>query len=120
MRFEGDRLRDILADQSEPVQVRDGYGGFEIEYRDPRAALPLLDRGKYYGVGNKKRIRYVQADGVAERVEPWGTKLDTSAPKGAVAPHITTNVTRKDSKHWKQRPDSVGTGRTGIRSQLRF
>ena len=56
MRFEGDQLRAILAYQVEPVVVRDGFGRTEVEYENPRAALAVLRRGNYYGVGHAKRM----------------------------------------------------------------
>jgi hypothetical protein len=83
MRFEGDHLRAILAYQTEPVVIRDGFGRPEVEYENPRAALAVLRRGNYYGIGHTKRIRFVQPDSVEDRVVPWGAEVDFGAPCGA-------------------------------------
>jgi|SRR5580704_3316012 hypothetical protein len=83
MRFEGDQLRAILAYQTEPVMVRDGFGRPEVEYENARAALPVLRRGTYYGVGHAKRIHFIQPYSVEDRVIPWGAEVDFGAPCGA-------------------------------------
>jgi hypothetical protein len=89
MRFEGDRLRSILSCQTDPVAVRDAFGRLETEYRNPGAALALLNRGDYYGIGSARRIRFVQAASAEGRVVPWGAELDFAAPAGAEAHYIT-------------------------------
>jgi hypothetical protein len=83
MRFDGDQLRAILAYQSEPVLIRDGFGRPEVEYAHPMAALAILRRGNYHGVGHAKRIRFIQPDSVQDRVIPWGAEADFGAPRGA-------------------------------------
>ena len=94
MRFEGDQLRAILAYQTEPVVVRDGFGRPEVEYADPRAALAVLRRGNYYGVGHAKRIRFVQPDSVEDRVVPWGAEVDFGAPCGAGFQYVSVRTGR--------------------------
>ena len=94
MRFEGDRLRAILAYQTEPVIVRDGFGRLEVEYENPRAVLTILRRGNYYGVGHGQRIRFVQPDCVEDRVVPWGTEVDFGAPSGAGFQYISVRAGR--------------------------
>jgi hypothetical protein len=92
MRFEGDQLRAILAYQTDPVVVRDGFGRPEVEYENPRAALSILRRGIYYGVGHRKRIRFIQPDSVEDRVAPWGTEVDFGAPRGAGSHYISVRT----------------------------
>ena len=94
MRFEGDRLRAILAYQTQPVVVRDGFGRLEVEYKDPRAALAILRRSNYYGVGHAKRIRFVQPNCVEDRIVPWGAEVDFGAPYGAGFQYISVRTGR--------------------------
>jgi hypothetical protein len=93
MRFDGGRLRAILAYQTEPVVVRNGFGRPEVEYENPRAALAVLRRGSYYGVGHAKRIRFLQPVSVEDRVVPWGAELDFEAPSGAGFQYLTRRGT---------------------------
>jgi hypothetical protein len=92
MRFLGDRLRAILAYQTEPVMVRDGFGQPEVEYENPRAAVAILRRGNYHGVGNAKRIRFLQPESMEDRVVPWGTEIDFGAPSGAGFQYISVGT----------------------------
>ena len=89
MRYEGQQLRNILEHQTEPVVVRDRFGRTEVEYDNPRAALAVLRRGNYYGVGHAKRIRFVQPDSVEDRVVPWGAEVDFGAPCGAGLQYVS-------------------------------
>jgi hypothetical protein len=92
MRFEGNRLRAILAYQTQPVVVRDGFGRPEVEYADPRAALAIIRRGNYYGVGNAKRIRFIQPDSVQDQIVPWGVEVDFGGPSGAGFQYISVRA----------------------------
>ena len=97
MRFEGDRLRAILAYQRAPVAVRDEFVRVEVEYQDARAALSVLRRGQYYGIGHAKRIRFVQPESSAVKVVPWGAELDFGPPAGAGSHYISGRAGR--TKH---------------------
>ena len=92
MRFEGNRLRAILAYQTQPVVVRDGFGRPEVEYEDPRAALAIIRRSNYYGVGHAKRIRFIQPDSVQDRIVPWGVEVDFGGPSGAGFQYISVRA----------------------------
>ena len=120
MIFEGDRLWAILTAQTEPVQVLNAYGRLETTYQDPRAALRVLSGGNYYGIGQKRRIRFIRPTRVEEGVTPWGANLDFSAPKGARAEIITQNHTSKGAKRWKSRPEKSKNGTTGSTVPLHF
>jgi len=113
MRFEGDQLRAILAYQTEPVQVRNGYGQREVIYADARAALGILRRANYYGIGHKKRIRFIQADGVAEQIVPWGAEVVNTVPKGACHDRVQSNHTDAGAKRWKAKPERSRSGAAG-------
>jgi hypothetical protein len=113
MIFEGEQLQDILMRQSEPVQIRDRFGHTEIEYQRASAAIGILQRGKYIGTGNKKRIWFLQAESSEDQVTPWGAQLDFRPPKGACAKIVDKNRTSLGAKKWKPRPDRIGTGRVG-------
>ena len=113
MRFEGDQLRAILAYQIEPVQVRNGFGRIETTYENPKGALSILRRASYYGIGHKKRIRFIQADGVAEQVVPWGAELVSTVPKGACPDRVHSNHTAAGAKQWKAKPERSRSGAAG-------
>jgi hypothetical protein len=77
--FEGDQLEAILASQTEPVQIRHPKGHVEIRYARASDAIPLVRDGGYFGVGHRKRIKYVQPYSIDARKEPWGKDLGLSA-----------------------------------------
>jgi hypothetical protein len=60
MRFEGDNLISILRQQTVPLMVCDAAGAPVTTVPNPNEASERFARG-FFGVGNKKRIRYVQA-----------------------------------------------------------
>jgi hypothetical protein len=70
MRFEGDQLWAILTAQTEPVQVFNAYGRLETTYQDPRASLKVLSGGNYYGIGQRRRIRFIRPQRFEEAVTP--------------------------------------------------
>lgn len=119
MKFTGDKLRQILERQTEPVQVKDWSG--ELQYRQPRLVIAVMRHQDYYGIGNKRRIRFICAERREEQVVSWGRDLDWSPPKGAIRPSIERNRTSKGAKKWKPRPDNSQTGTAGsvIRIQIR-
>jgi hypothetical protein len=119
MVFKGDQLRAILTAQTEPVQVLNAFGRLETTYQNPHAATKMLCRGNYYGIGQKKRIRFIRPEGVEEGVTAWGAELDFNTPKGARAETIHKNRTSKDAKRWKSRPDKSRTGAMGSIVRLR-
>lgn len=89
MTIEGAQLVDILSSQSEPVQVRHPKGHVEIQYRRASDAVRLVQDGGYFGIGSRKRIRYVQPYSIEARQEPWGRDLglfDATRP----LPHVST------------------------------
>jgi hypothetical protein len=92
MRFAGDRLRAVLAYQTESVVIRDGFGRPEVEYQNPRDALASLRRGNYHGVGNSRRIRFLQPESVEDRVVPWGAEVDFGAPLGTGFQYISVRA----------------------------
>jgi hypothetical protein len=120
MIFRGNELRAILASQTEPVNVRNGYGYIEARYQRPQAALSILRRGDYCGIGHNKRIRFIQPESMEDQVMPWGADLDFSAPKGARAEIVGTNYTQRDAKKWKPRLDKSRTGTAGSMARLRI
>jgi len=120
MKFEGDQLRAILSAQTEPVQVLNAYGRLETTYQNPRAALKVLNHGNYYGIGRKKRIRFIRPDGDEQGVTPWGAEVNLAAPRGARAEIVHKNHTAKDAKRWKARPDKSRTGTIGSVVRLRI
>src|SRR5438477_7168063 len=71
-KFEGAALEGILANQREPVQVRHPRGHLEVEYARARDTIRLIQDGGYFGIGHRKRIRYVQPYSIEARKEPWG------------------------------------------------
>lgn len=113
MTFKGDKLRRIIMSQTEPIQVRDTFGNIEIEYQRASAALNILLRGRYYGIGSKNRIRFICPESIEDQVIPWAAKLEFRAPKGARAEEVHQNRTPNGAKKWKPRPDKSRTGTTG-------
>lgn len=113
MIFAGEQLRDILMSQADPVQVRDRFGRVEIEYQRASVVISILRQGNYSGIGNKRRIRYIQPDSWDDRVTPWGAEIDFRPPKGACPDIVQPNRTSRGAKEWKPRPDRCGTGRVG-------
>jgi hypothetical protein len=79
-----------------------------------------LCRGNYYGIGNKKRIRFIQPESIEDRVIPWAAELEFCAPKGVHAEQVNRNRTRTGAKRWKPRPDKSRSGKPGSVSQLRI
>jgi hypothetical protein len=120
MIFEGDKLRSIIMSQTEPIQVRDSFGNIEVEYERAGAALSILCRGHYYGIGNKNRIRFIRPKSIEDRVIPWAAELEFCAPKGACAEEVHRNHTRSGALTWKPRPDKSNTGALGKAIQLRI
>ena len=59
MRFDDIKLQAILRRQHDRVEVLDCYGN-ELTSSSPAEALAKVDCGGYYGVGNKRRIRYIR------------------------------------------------------------
>ena len=64
MQFDGPRLIDILGDQSEDVGVKSGSYGI-VAVVSPSEALQLAETGLYFGVGNKRRIRFLRRVGAS-------------------------------------------------------
>ena len=120
MIFEGAQLRSIIMFQTKPIQVRDSFGNIEIEYQRARAALTVLCRGRYYGVGNRKWIRFIQPERIEDRVIPWAAELEFGVPKGARPEEIHRNRTRNGALKWKPRPDKSSSGTPGSVSRLRI
>jgi hypothetical protein len=82
MIFEGDKLRSIIVSQTEPIQVRYSFGKIKVEYQRASAALSILCRGRYYGSGNKNRIRFIQPGSIEDRVIPWAAEREYSCSEG--------------------------------------
>lgn len=59
MQFHGSQLNTIIAKQTVPVDVNDSQG-FRCVTLQPAAALDLVARGEYVGIGHKRRIRYIR------------------------------------------------------------
>jgi hypothetical protein len=118
MRFDGERLLSILENQVHPVQVRDHCGRLEGVYQDARRAISILLLGKYYGVGSRTRIRFIQAETADDRVIPWGTNLELGALTRAHGQRISRKAMVKNRLTWEQRPEKSRTGITGNVGQV--
>jgi hypothetical protein len=113
MKFDGERLQAVLQNQTRAVVVRDHCGRVEAVYQDARRALDIITRGAYYGIGNRKRIWYIQPQTADDQVVPWGTNLELGAVTRDRRPRISHKATAKGGLRWGQRPDRSRPGITG-------
>ena len=88
--FEGAQLQSILASQREPVQVCHPKGHVEVQYTRASDAIRLVAQGGYFGVGHRRRIRYIQPYSMEARVEPWCAGFNLSALTGRGFLHAST------------------------------
>ena len=61
MHITGDQLTAILGAQQESVEIRNGRS-YPIGTASPEIALGIVERGRFAGVGNAHRIRYIKPD----------------------------------------------------------
>ncbi len=61
MHITGDQLTAILEAQREPVEIRNGRS-YPIGTASPEKALGIVERGRFAGVGNAHRVRYIKPD----------------------------------------------------------
>ncbi len=68
MRFEGEPLLNILRQQTEPVMVCDAAG---VPFTKVHPVDVLCSTRGFGGIGNRRRIRYLQASGPGVRGACW-------------------------------------------------
>jgi len=104
MIFRGDRLREILANQKESLDFRNVFGFTEGLRQTTRTALSALHQSgdRYFGVGNKNRIRFIQPETPEDAVFRFMSSKELAA---FVAPRrmptVTKNRTAPGAKRWK-------------------
>ena len=108
MRFEGERLKRVLGSQREMVAVLDDRG-LEVGRSQPIKASELAAIG-YFGVGSKRRIRYVRPS------EPM-KQCDTSDIRRLdrqFRPQLPVTVAQQSGLSWTQRFEHAQCGRSGL------
>jgi hypothetical protein len=107
MRFEGEDLKRILLAQRAPVVIR-SLANIEVATESGRVALNRMTRDQpYYGVGHKKRIRFICL---------------VSGPPARTTrqPAQASTVPASDGLTWDQHADKAHSGQAGVMSRLSF
>lgn len=71
MEFEGTKLLCIVAKQNVGLAALDIDGKPERSFQNPKDALKHIAAGGYFGVGNHRRIRYIQPKSAADAQVIW-------------------------------------------------